>query len=339
MQLRRSFIEVAYVERKQIVALGVAILIVGSVGALIYWSSRPTPDVRIGYLTKDLHQLALRVAIKNGYFEREGLTIQLYQYSNGANEMDGFVSTIDMGYLGAAPALIKRINNDILITLLAAVNLEGSAIMVSKNEYEQGHVTTVADLAGKGIYHPGPATVQNYLLRLALNQSGLDYSSIIPLYSQPWNMADLLTAENPAFIAWEPFPSQAEDAETAVPLVLSGEIWPNHPCCVVATTNRFLSTHPDIVQKVIDIHKEAEEWIVANPSEAISIAVDWLEMEPTAVELAFGRIIYDYNLNRTGLEMYLNFLIQEEQLSADKVPEDIGDFLDSFINMTFVENA
>jgi NitT/TauT family transport system substrate-binding protein len=327
------------VERKQIVAIGVAIIVIGSVGALVYWSARPRPDVRIGYLTKDLHQLALRVAVENGYFERENLTVQLYQYSNGANEMDGFVSTIDMGYLGAAPATIKRLNNDILITILAAVNLEGSAIMVSKEEYDLGHVTTIADLAGKGVYHPGPATVQNYLLRLALNQSGLDYSSVTPKYSQPWNMADLLTAQDPAFIAWEPFPSQAEDAEQAVPLVLSGDIWPRHPCCVVAANNRFLSEHPDIVQKVIDIHKEAEEWIVSHPVEAIAIAVDWLEMEQSAVELAFGRIIYDYNLNRTGLEMYLNFLIEEDQIESSKVPADIDAFLDTFINTTFIENA
>ncbi len=310
----------------------------GSVGALVLWSTRPAPDVRIGYLTKDLHQLALRVAQKNGLFEREGLRVATYQYSNGANEMDGFVSTIDMGYLGAAPAMLKRINNDILVTILAAANLEGSAIMVSKEEYDLGHVTTIDDLVGKGVYHPGPATVQNFLLRLALNQSGYEYSDISPQFAAPWNMADLLSAQSPAFIAWEPFPAQAEYANKSVPLILSGDIWPNHPCCVVATKNSFLEAHPDIVQKVIDIHKEAEEWIVANPIEAIQIAVEWLEMDQGAVELAFGRIIYDYSVNRTGLQMYLEFLIEEDQLETDKIPADINAFLDGFINTTFVES-
>jgi NitT/TauT family transport system substrate-binding protein len=332
------FGEVPGLERKQAIAIGVAILVVGSVGAVVFWSSRPAPDVRIGYLTKDLHQLALRVALHNGWFERDGLRVQLYEYSNGAYEMDGFVSQIDMGYLGAAPAMVKRINNDIAVTLLAAVNLEGSAIMVSKGEYDLGHVTSVADLAGKGVMHPGPSTVQNFLLRLALNQSGLEYSDIIPSAVAPWNMADLLTAATPAFIAWEPFCAQAEYTNKAVPLLLSGEIWPNHPCCVVAARNSFLTTHTDIVQKVIDIHKEAEEWIVANPSQALVIAVDWLEMDSGAVETALGRIIYDYSLNRTGLERYLNFLIDENQLELGKIPTDIGAFLDSFINTTFIDS-
>jgi NitT/TauT family transport system substrate-binding protein len=336
MQLAACLNEVLDLERKQALAIGVAILVVGSVGAFVLWSSRPAPDVRIGYLTKDLHQLALRVALENGWFERDGVRVQLYEFSNGANEMDGFVSQIDMGYLGAAPAMVKRINNDIAVTLLAAVNLEGSAIMVSKEEYDLGHVTSIADLVGKGVMHPGPSTVQNFLLRLALNESGFDYSDITPVFSYPWYMGDQLTAATPAFIAWEPFCAQAEYAGNAVPLMLSGEIWPNHPCCVVAARNSFLATHSDIVQKVIDIHREAEEWIVANPTQALAIAVDWLEMDSGAVENAFGRIIYDYNLNRTGLERYLNFLIDEDQLESGKIPADINAFLDGFINTTFI---
>lgn len=327
-------------ERKQVIALGVAVLVIGSIGALVLWSAQPTPDVRIGYLTKDLHQLPLRVAIVNGLFEREGIDIQLQSYGNGGLEMDGFLSNqIDMGYLGAAPALLKRLNNDILITILAAVNLEGSALMVSKTEYDLGHVTSITDLVGKGVFHPGPPTVQNFLLRLALNQSGLSYSDINPQTALPSSMADALSAANPAFIVWEPYCARAEYEEKAVPLVLSGDIWPNHPCCVVATRNTFMDAHPDIVQKVVEIHKEAEEWIVSHPAEAISIAMDWLEMDQEPVENAFNRIIYEYNVNVTGLELYLNFLIQEGQIESGKAPSNITAFFETFVNTTYIDMA
>ena len=64
--------------------------------------------------------------------------------------MDGFqAGQIDMGYLGAAPALVKSIAQSINITVLAAANKEGSAINVLKSEYDAGHVTSIADLAGK----------------------------------------------------------------------------------------------------------------------------------------------------------------------------------------------
>ncbi|MHA1863989.1 MAG: ABC transporter substrate-binding protein [Candidatus Thorarchaeota archaeon] len=326
-------------ERNQAIGLSVIVIVVVSLGFIAVWNPPPPPDVRIGYLSKDLHQLALRVAIVNGLFEREGITVNLVEFGNGAYEMDGFLTgEIDMGYLGAAPALVKRINQDILVTILAAVNLEGSAIMVSKTEFDAGHVTTVADLAGKGVHTPGPATVQNYLLRLALNQSGLSFSNITAYTTIPAAMADSLTASDPAFIVWEPYNAKAEYEGKAVPLIQSGEIWPNHPCCVVASENSFLASHPDIVQKVIDIHAEAEEWIVNNPAAAIAIAVEWLEMDLTPVTTAFNNIIYDFNLNRTGIEMYLDFLIHENQLLADKIPLSTSAFLDGFLNTTFIDS-
>jgi NitT/TauT family transport system substrate-binding protein len=303
------------------------------------WNPAPPPDVRIGYLTKDLHQLALRVAVENGLFERENINVKLEEFGNGGYVMDGFLAgEIDMGYLGAAPALVKSLNQEIAITILAAVNMEGSAIMVSKSEYDAGHVTSISDLVGKEVLHPGPATVQNFLLRLALNQSGLSMDNITAAQAIPAAMADSLTPSTPAFIVWEPFNGLAEYEEKAVPLVLSGEIWPRHPCCVVATDNTFMANNPEIVQKVIDIHAEAETWILANPAEAIAIAVDWLEMDVTPVTTSFNNIIFDYNLNRTGIEMYLDFLIDEDFIISENIPLDIPTFLDSFLNTTFVDN-
>jgi NitT/TauT family transport system substrate-binding protein len=325
-------------ERNQAAALVVVAIVIGSVAFVAFWNPAPVPDVRIGYLSKDLHQLALRVALVNGYYEREGIIVELVQYGNGGYEMEGFLSgQIDMGYLGAAPALTKRLNQDIMVTILAAVNMEGSAIMVDKDEYDQGHVTTVADLAGKGVYHPGLPTVQNFLLRLALNQSGLSYSDINPLSVFPSSMADSLSPENPAFIVWEPFNALSEYQNKTVPLALSGDIWPGHPCCVVATDNLFFSEHPDIAQKVVQIHQEATDWIVTHPTEAVAIAIDWLEMDDTPVNTAFNRIIFDYNLNVTGIEMYLDFLLSEDQII--NVPPNVTEFLDGFINLTLVEES
>ncbi|MFW9963609.1 MAG: ABC transporter substrate-binding protein [Candidatus Sifarchaeia archaeon] len=323
-------------ERDQAIALVVAAILIASIALVVVWNPAPEPDVRIGYLSKDLHQLALRVAIENGYFEREGITIDLVSYGNGGFEMDGFQSgQIDMGYLGAAPALTKRLNAEIMVTILATANLEGSAIMVDKNEYDLGHVTKISDLAAKGVYHPGPPTVQNFLLRLALNQAGLNYSDINPLSVAPSSMADSLSPENPAFIAWEPFNALSEYQNKTVPLVLSGDIWPLHPCCVLVADNTFLAENPELVQNVVQIHQEATDWIVTHPTEAIAIAVDWLEMDELPVTTAFNRIIFDYNVNVTAIEIYLDFLISEGQI--DNIPPSIPDFLDGFINQTYIE--
>ena len=319
-------------------AIFVAVVVISSFAVYGYWSTiTPRADVRIGYLNQDLHQLALRVALVNGYFDDVNITVETVVFGNGALEMDGFLANqLDMGYLGAAPALTKRLNQDILITVLAAVNLEGSAIMVKKSEYDSGAVTSIANLTGKGVQHPGPSTVQNFLLRLALENAEMTYADINPVLSAPPFMESALTAETPAFIAWEPFCAKAEYNDAAVVLLNSGDIWPGHPCCVVASANSFLEAHPDVVQKVIDVHKRAEQWIIDNPIAAIGIAVDWLEMDQSPVENAFNRIIFDYDLNMTGLTMYLEFLIDQDLVELQL--SEVASFMNGFVNTTFVKS-
>ncbi|RDE13368.1 MAG: hypothetical protein C4K49_08510 [Candidatus Thorarchaeota archaeon] len=325
-------------ESKKVVAVALSVVVVVSVVAVAVWFAPTTPDVRIGYLAQDLHQLALRVAYVKGWFGEAGLTVELLQYQNGAYEMDGFLAgQIDMGYLGVAPALTKSINQNVSVTVLATANLEGSAIMVHKGEYDAGRILNLTGLVNKTVFHPGPSSVQNFLLRLALSQSGLSYSDITAIAAVPQNMAISLTPDAPAFIAWEPFPALAEYENLAVPILLSHDIWPRHPCCVLASSDDFINRKPDVVQKVVDIHKRAEEWIVANPAEAIGIATQWLGVNATPVETAFNRIVYDFNLNRTAIEVFLTFLIDQEQVTM--YPSEIGPYLDDFINATFIESS
>ncbi len=323
-------------DRNKTVAIAVAAIVIGSIGFVAFWYPSTVPDVRIGYLSQDLHQLALKVAVENGWFEEAGIKVELTQYGNGAYEMDGFFAgQIDMGYLGAAPALVKSINQESMITILAAANLEGSAIMVSKAEFDAGRVTTIEDLAGKTVYYPGPSTVQAFLLRMALNQSGMTIDDIIPTTISPAYMEDSLTQDAPAFIIWEPFAAKAEGSGAAVVLKQSSEIWPNHPCCVLASSNSFMAANPELVEKIVEIHYRAENWIVANPTNATEIAIDWLEMDTAVVESAFNNIIYDFQVNRTGIQMYLEFLIYEEQVDMELT--EVESFLDGFIDTSIVD--
>ncbi|MFW9907688.1 MAG: ABC transporter substrate-binding protein [Candidatus Thorarchaeota archaeon] len=323
-------------DRNKGAALVIAVVVISSAGIIALWYPTTVPDVRIGYLSQDLHQLALRVAIVNGWFEDEGLRVELQQYQNGAYEMDGFqAGQIDMGYLGVAPALVKSINSGIGITILAQANAEGSSIEVLKSEYDAGRVTTVADLAGKTIYHPGPSTVQNFLLRLALNQSDMTVEDVSLQVARVQDMADSLTAEAPAFIAWEPFPSLSAYQGLTVPLILSEAIWPGHPCCVLAASNDFMNAKPEIVHKVVDIHIRAEEWILNNPAQALSIAVDWLGIDETPVDTAFNRITFNYSLDVSGVEAYLEFLIDEEIVTLDM--SQMQNYLSTLIDLSFIE--
>ena len=130
--------------------------------------------LRVGYLANDLHQLALYVADKEGYFNKVGLVSgKSYNpkvFPNGVAVMEAFkAKDIDIAYLGGAPATLKRINDNVPIKVIAGANNEGSGLVVRSDL----GINTVADLKGKTIAVPGVGTVQYTLLSKALEQQGL----------------------------------------------------------------------------------------------------------------------------------------------------------------------
>jgi ABC-type nitrate/sulfonate/bicarbonate transport system substrate-binding protein len=141
----------------------------------------PDDPIRLGFLAGDIHQLAQYVAANSSVlggdmsmFEKYGLNVVAAAgapYTNGGNEMDAFVAGhVDIGYLGAPPAILKKLNVDTETTIIAQANSEGSAIVVAS---ESG-ISSLADLSGKIIATPGESSIQHLLLKIALTGEGLN---------------------------------------------------------------------------------------------------------------------------------------------------------------------
>ncbi|KUO51701.1 MAG: hypothetical protein APF76_15055 [Desulfitibacter sp. BRH_c19] len=133
-----------------------------------------TTKITIGFLARDLHQLAFFVAQKEKYFEEVGLkigdNIEIREYANGVAVMEAFrAKEIDFAYLGGAPAMLKRVNDDIHIQVIAGANNEGSAIVVGKDS----GISNINDLGGKTIAIPGIGTVQHFVVDSALREAGI----------------------------------------------------------------------------------------------------------------------------------------------------------------------
>jgi NitT/TauT family transport system substrate-binding protein len=141
-------------------------------------SVTPSPTilgtVKLGYLLGDLHQFARLVAqnttIWGGQtlFEKYGVQITSpTPYANGGAIMDAFAAgTINMGYLGCPPAILKTINVGTNIQVVALVNSEGSAIIA------KSPIDTLAGLNGKLVATPGPASIQHLLLLYYATENG-----------------------------------------------------------------------------------------------------------------------------------------------------------------------
>lgn len=139
----------------------------------------PDDPIRLGYLAGDIHQLAQYVAANRSVmgskslFEAYGLNVEAATgapYGNGGDEMNAFIAGhVDIGYLGAPPAILKRLNAAAETVIISQVNSEGSAIVVPVGS----DIGCLEDMSGKLVATPGEASIQHLLLKNALMERGL----------------------------------------------------------------------------------------------------------------------------------------------------------------------
>lgn len=143
---------------------------------LVQPSNEILGTVNLGYLAGDLHQFARVVAMNSTVgggktlYEKFGLNVVAANpagYLNGGAVMDAFAgNAIDVGYLGAPPAILKKLNVGTDIKVVALANSEGSAILA------RAGINSFADLENKTIATPGPSSIQHLLLLYYAEQQG-----------------------------------------------------------------------------------------------------------------------------------------------------------------------
>ncbi len=140
----------------------------------------PDSPIRLGFLNGDLHQLAqfvaqdTRVLGDQTMFEKYGVDVVNATgapFANGGAVMTQFAAgNVDIGYLGAPPALLQHLNAGVDVTIISQANSEGSGLVVRTGS----GITSVADLVNKTVATPGESSIQFLLLKITLQKEGLD---------------------------------------------------------------------------------------------------------------------------------------------------------------------
>ncbi|RJX29740.1 MAG: ABC transporter substrate-binding protein [Desulfarculus sp.] len=292
------------------------------------------PPIRIGYLQADIHQLACWVALDKGFYQAEGLKVQVAGiFRAGPEEMSAFAAgDLDMGYVGEAPATTAVANGAARVQVVAQVNTEGSAIVVQKASAAAG----LAGLKGQRVAIPGHSTVQDFLLKKALSQAGLPLDAVQALVLKPPEMIGALRERQiAAFIAWQPYPAKAQTMGVGRVLMASGQIWRDHPCCVLVADERFLAARPDDVRAMLRAHVRATRFIAEHPHEALAIGVRYTGMDRATVRLAMAGVKYTFQISVAGEREYVAFLTKLGYIKLG----DVQGFVDRFLNRRLLEEV
>lgn len=343
----------------------VAVVLVGAFLAVLLTGSFFGPassstTVRVGYLTADLHHLAYFVAknqtVGNGksFFEKYGLNVTdaaSAGYPTGGHEMDAFLGEkVDIGMMGAPPSITKHLNLGVNTTIIAQVNDIGSAIVVAPS------INSFSELRGKTVAVPNKASIQYFLLLYYAEKNNIKIEEIDVPDETPVGLmnAKLKLGTIAGYVAWEPFPAEANVSRIGKILATSNDIWPNHLDCVVVAHKNFVAKYPNLVVNFLRAHMEATNWIneaKLNTSSSdydllVNIGVQFTGRNPTVIEEALSRIDYKYEIDsafRFTFIEYTGKLIDYQLIPATRLEErgytSVFNFADRYIDGTYLNKA
>ena len=297
----------------KIIAIIVAIIAIVAIGAFFLAGSGDT--VTIGYLPSD-HDAALFVADAQGQFASNGINTELVQFNNGGDLMTAMASgDVDVGYVGITPVLAS-IQKGVPVKVISAAQTDGSGLVVSKNS----GISSVQDLAGKSIATPGEASIQYMLLQYYLEQNGMSLKDLKVSSMKVPSMNDALkTNKIDGMITFEPYVTIAEKNGATV-LAGSQDILPNHPCCVVVASDKFLEEHPNETNTILEIHENATDFINNNSDEAASMIPSDIVSDVEVEKVAISSFPFISGLDDSFKQDVMDFMNLEVDLGVLKGP-------------------
>jgi NitT/TauT family transport system substrate-binding protein len=269
----------------------------------------PKPDddvVRIGYLPIT-DATALLVAHAQGFFEDEGLKVARPTLIRGWSPLvEAFAAgKVNLVHFLKPIAVWMRYNNHFPVKIMSWAHINGSGIVVGKHTGAQ----SFADLGGTQIAVPYWYSMHNIILQMGLRHAGLKpviKPQSAKLAPNEVNLQVLPPPEMPpalasrkldAYIVAEPFNAAGELLVGAKMLRFTGDIWKDHPCCVVCMNEKTVSAKPEWTQKVMNAVVRAEIYAQNNKEEvAHMLSKDgkrYLPMPAKVVE----RAMTDYKLD------------------------------------------
>jgi len=237
-------------------------------------------DVRIGYLPIT-DATPLLIAHARGFFKEEGLKVKPPSLIRSWSALvESFMAgKFNLVHLLLPIPIWMRYRNKYNVKIAAWDHLNGSAITVG----HKSGINSFSDFGGKHIAVPYWYSMHNVILQMGLKKVGLkpvikprSYTlkkKEVNLYLlAPPEMPPALAAKKiDGYIVAEPFNALGELKLNAKIMRFTGDMWKNHPCCVVVMKENLIKSKPLFTQKVINAIVRAQAWCLQNPKETALI--------------------------------------------------------------------
>ncbi len=236
-------------------------------------ATTPVKEIVIGY-QPSTHQMAHTTAMEKGWWAADLAPLGVESVSDkvfptGAPEMAAMMAgEIDVAYVGAAPVL-SALSQGLDAKIIAGVNTQGSDLVVRSDLTYTGPES----LKGLKIATFQAGTIQDTILRDWLKKNSIDPAKDVTIVGMgPGDAVTAITAgQVDAVFLPHPSPTTIVSQGKGKIVVHSGEMYPNHTCCVLVVSGKLIRENPEIVEQIIRTNQKAVEYNLANIDSAAEI--------------------------------------------------------------------
>lgn len=242
------------------------------------------------------------VARELGLFAAAGIEAEQRQYDFATeileDILDGHVS---FGYGGMA-AFLEQKGERPDVEFLAACNSGGHALIVKRSL----GITDLTDLRGRAILVPPEGTVSHRLMSTFIRSRVPDTFDTLHLDSSvsPANMlyALQLNDQYAGMVLWEPWVSLAELRSPGLVVLIDFEkLWrdsvgKSYSTAVLCAQTRTALDHPELVRRLLRIHRSTIEFLNQEPQEGDRIIADVLNMPLDVIQAGRKRVSFHSDL-------------------------------------------
>ncbi len=265
---------------KRLTLLCLALLMVTSCGLLFGCNKKDYNKIELNEVTHSIFYAPLYVAMNNGYFEDEGLTVSLTNGGGSNTSMSALLSgSADMILAGPETAVYTNqqgvANAPVVFGQLT--QCDGSFI-VSKEAIED---FSLEDMVGETIIGGRAGGLPAMTLQYIIEANGYEIGTGADQINLRTDVAFDLTAsvwENDSTVKYctlfEPTATNVVNSIAGSEIVASlGELSGSIPyTCFIAREN-YIEDHSDVVEKFLAAVKRAYNYIVSNDSYAVAQAL------------------------------------------------------------------
>ncbi len=273
------------------------------------------------------------------------------------------------------------VEDDSGTSIVGRVNSEGSGIFLVPGEDAADYITVQTTEPGDGakfVYNeitgkyyvfntsnwggkvfgtPGAATIQHVQLKSLVDLMGLKYvsymkdqaleSDTVYYLAGVTGLADFMnkmeTTPFTGYFTWEAQYSAAlaYEGQEFVPLVTTNDLFPEHTCCIIGTSNEFAVNNADAMSAFLYVYSKAVD--------EINVALEDTTSDDykTLLEVALDKVAMPEALSeaekRTAIENALKnvtyLYADDENGSLDKLVDDISEVAESLYNGGQISNS